>query len=639
MFLLKLRNRHFFLLDCLVLLVTPTIALALRLDTWQFSRSFWPGLLLYTLLGLVLRPFIFRRFGLYSRYWRYAGIDELVQLGTAVVVSTLLLTIIVLALLIFQPLAFARSVLLIDGLLVLVGIGLVRFSVPFASNYRQVPLSGSKRVLIMGAGDAGEMVARELQKYPQYGLHPVAFLDDNPAKHHLRIRGLPVAGSRKDIPRLVAQFNVDQIILAMPTAAGDVIREIVGICELLNVETKIVPALHEILGGRIRATQLRSVQIEDLLRREPVHTDIQAVRELIAGRRVLVTGGGGSIGSELCRQLLYCGPSELIILGHGENSVFEIFHELRRLNLHGPQLTPLIADVRFPERLQLLFNQYRPQVVFHTAAHKHVPLMESNPSEAITNNVLGTRNLLRAAEASGVERFVMISTDKAVNPTSVMGASKRVAELLVHQAARRSGRPYVAVRFGNVLGSRGSVVLTFQRQIAAGGPITVTDPEIKRFFMTIPEAVQLVLQAAVLGHGGEVFVLDMGEPVKIVDLARDLVRLSGLEVGSDIKIEYIGLRPGEKLFEELFVPGEEYRRTAHEKIFIAGNASSFIPHNLDGSLEALATAAARSDGAAIRRGLRQLVPEYEPLATAESQRNDATPHQATIITTPATAGS
>ncbi len=367
----------------------------------------------------------------------------------------------------------------------------------------------------------------------------------------------------------------------MPTASGDVIREITSTCELLGLETKIVPAMQEILDGRIRADQLRDVDIEDLLRRDPVKTDIMAVKQLVAGRRVLVTGGGGSIGAELCRQLLYCGPSELILLGHGENSVFETFHALRRLGLKGPKLTPLIADVRFPTRIKTLLEQTRPEIVFHAAAHKHVPLMELNPAEAITNNILGTQNLLEAALATGVQRFVMISTDKAVLPTSVMGASKRAAELLVHQAAKKSGLPFVTVRFGNVLGSRGSVVLTFKKQIAAGGPVTVTHPDIKRYFMTIPEAVQLVLQAAALGNGEEVFVLDMGDPVKIVDLARDLIELSGYEVGRDIEIKFIGLRPGDKLFEELFIPGEEYERTTHEKIFIAANASRFVPDGLD----------------------------------------------------------
>jgi FlaA1/EpsC-like NDP-sugar epimerase len=328
---------------------------------------------------------------------------------------------------------------------------------------------------------------------------------------------------------------------------------------------------------------------------------------------VLVTGGGGSIGSELCRQALHCAPSELIVVGHGENSVFRILNELRRLGSLS-SIRAVIADTRFPERVQAVFEEFRPQIVFHAAAHKHVPLMEVNPAEAISNNVSGTRHLLEAAMATGVDHFVMISTDKAVNPTSVMGASKRVAALLVHQAGRQCARPYVAVRFGNVLGSRGSVVPLFKRQIAAGGPVTVTHPEMKRFFMTIPEAVQLVLQAAVLGQGGEVFVLDMGEPVRIVDLARDLIRLSGLEVDRDIDIVFTHMRPGEKLVEELFVAGEQYRRTRHEKIFIADNASSVIPPHLETAGARMETAARHNDKSAVMGCLCRLVPEFQPMS-------------------------
>jgi FlaA1/EpsC-like NDP-sugar epimerase len=327
----------------------------------------------------------------------------------------------------------------------------------------------------------------------------------------------------------------------------------------------------------------------------------------------MVTGGGGSIGGELCRQVLRCKPAQLIVLGHGENSIFAINDELQNYRLVASEIVPLIADTRFPERIGHIFKQYRPQVVFHAAAHKHVPLMELNPAEAISNNLIGTRNLLDISLASNVERFVMISTDKAVNPTNVMGASKRAAELLLHQAARQSGKPYVAVRFGNVLGSRGSVVLTFKRQIASGGPVTVTDPEVKRYFMTIPEAVQLVLQAAVMGQGDELFMLDMGEPIKIVDLARDLIELSGLEVGRDIEIQFTGLRPGEKLFEELFLDGEAYQRTRHEKIFIAGNGSDRLPGGLDAAVNALEASALRDDRLAIVQGLKKLVPEFQPV--------------------------
>ncbi|MGB4804106.1 MAG: nucleoside-diphosphate sugar epimerase/dehydratase, partial [Anaerolineae bacterium] len=498
--------------------------------------------------------------------------------------STLLQTLIFFVIL--RPLGligpgFPRSLPLLDGLLTLALVGVARYGTRIAERLDQVHhgRANTTRTLIVGAGAAGLMIVREIQSNPHANLLPVGFVDDEPDKLNTFIRGVRVLGSRVELRQLLKETRAGLVVIAMPTAPGKVIREIVAVCEQAQAPIKIIPGLYELLDGTVSVNQLRTVQIEDLLRRESVQIDGAAVQALLRGKRVLVTGGGGSIGSELCRQILRCNPAELVILGHGENSVFEIGNELLRTLAKAPRavapplVRSVIADVRFPERLQAIFDEVRPQIVFHTAAHKHVPLMEANPSEAITNNVLGTRNVLAAAQAVGVERFVMISTDKAVNPTSIMGASKRVAELQVREAAAVSGRPYVAVRFGNVLGSRGSVVLTFKQQIAAGGPVTITDPEMTRFFMTIPEAVQLVLQASVLGNGGEVFMLDMGEPVRILDLARDLIELSGLREGRDIDIVVTGMRPGEKLYEELFVPGETYQPTAHEKIMIAARAS------------------------------------------------------------------
>lgn len=412
------------------------------------------------------------------------------------------------------------------------------------------------------------------------------------------------------------------MIIAIPTASGKEIREIVEICQSIGVPTSTLPGINEILNGRVSLGSVREVQIEDLLRRESIQTDIEKVSELIRNKKVLITGAGGSIGSELCRQVLKSEPAEMIIVGHGENSVFNIQQELNRviadlqkageLKIHIPQLTTFIADIRFVDRLEYVFEKIRPDIVFHAAAHKHVPMMELNPPEAITNNVRGTKNLLDMALKYDVEHFVMISTDKAVNPTNIMGASKRVAEMLVLQAAQKSGKPFVVVRFGNVLGSRGSVVPTFKRQIAEGGPITITHPDISRYFMTIPEAVQLLLQAAVLGDGGQVFMLDMGQPVRIVDLAKDLIRLSGYELGKDIDIVFTGLRPGEKLFEELFIPGETYDKTEHEKVLILGNASRIVRENIEQDIEALCQAAHRNDANLIVFLLEQLVPEYIP---------------------------
>ncbi|MBK8984482.1 MAG: polysaccharide biosynthesis protein [Chloroflexi bacterium] len=629
MYLTKLRNRHFLLLDGLILCLTPTLAILLRLDRLGVPPMYWQGVMVYTAVSLIVRFIAFYSLGLYQRFWRYASINELTQIANAVFFSSLCVWLLVSVLNAVLAVSLPRSVFVIDTLLVLLFVGGSRFSVRLNAQRRQTKGSGyGRRVLVVGAGNAGSMIVREIQHNPQLDLTPVGFVDDDPDKHNMQILGVPVLGGRQDLPQLIAKYQVNRVIIAMPTAPGKIIREVAAVCEKLGADTKILPGIHEMVEGTVAVKQLRNVAIEDLLRREPIETDIAAVRELVAGRRVMVTGGGGSIGSELCRQVLRFNPQELILLGHGENSIFEIYHELRRITKAEVKITAVIADVRFADRIQAIFDRYRPEIVFHTAAHKHVPLMEMNPAEAITNNVLGTRNLLRAAQSVDVAHFVMISTDKAVNPTSVMGASKRTAELLVHQAARRSGKPYVAVRFGNVLGSRGSVVLTFQKQIAVGGPVTVTDPNMTRFFMTIPEAVQLVLQAAVLGSGGEVFVLDMGEPVKIVDLARDLIQLSGLEIGRDIEIQYTGMRPGEKMYEELFVTGEQYHRTCHEKVFIAGNASSFVPGDLDDSLDGLEASAWRNDAAAIIRGLQNLIPEYEPMTPVTAVREPAPPTKA-----------
>lgn len=618
-----MRNRFFLLSDIALLPLCVVVSYLLRLDTLDLA-PYGSGMVFFGSLVLVLIPLTFYLTGVYARYWRYASVSELLLLAGSLTVATALagaLTIIV-ARLPASPIAFPRSIPVIFLLLALIATLGPRLLARMSSGYwrqrgregrRTTPISN---VLILGAGDAGAIIVRELKSNPQLGMRVVGFVDDDLAKHDAIIHGAPVLGGREDIASIVRNSRVDQIIIAMPTAPGKVIGELVGLCEHAGIQPKIMPGIYELIGGKVSVSQLRNVQIEDLLRREPIRTDISAVRALLNGKRVLVTGGGGSIGGELCRQILRCEPEMLIVLGHGENSVFEIEHELKTIcehkNLRKTKVECVIGDIRFPDRIRSIFEIYAPQVVFHAAAHKHVPLMEQNPCEAITNNVLGTRSLLDASLTANVEHFVMISTDKAVRPSSVMGATKRVAELLVHQAAANSGKPYVAVRFGNVLGSRGSVVLTFKRQIATGGPVTVTHPEMTRYFMTIPEAVQLVLQAAVLGKGGEVFLLDMGEPIRIADLARSIIELSGLEVGKDIEIEYTGARPGEKLYEELFLPDEVYQRTEHAKVFIASNASAATPPDLSEMVARLTHSANVSDKDEIVRMLRQLIPEYQP---------------------------
>lgn len=628
----QLRSWHFLVADLLLLIPAVYGSYVLRLERFILG-DYWGSFLIMITLAMVLTPLIFRWFGIYSHYWVYASVEELLLLGRAVTTATVLtgiLSILSISLLLGSLQTFPLSIPFIFYLLALTATTIPRVIARIMYGRVQqhrLPSTDISPVIVMGAGDAGTMIVRELRRNPQIGMDVIGFLDDDPAKLHMRIHGIPVLGNRHDIPDMVKRYGLRWVIIAMPAASGKAIRDIMHICEDANVQARTMPGIYELLDGKVSVNQLRSIQIEDLLRREPIQTDVDAVRDLIRGTCVLVTGGGGSIGSELCRQILRFEPATLIALGHGENSVFEITNELRRTlqTLHSDdrngrptsELRAVIADIRFPDRIQAIFEQFRPNLVFHAAAHKHVPLMEINPAEAITNNVIGTRNVLDSALAVGVERFVMISSDKAVNPTSVMGVTKRVAELLVHQAATRSGKPYVTSRFGNVLGSRGSVVLTFKQQIDAGGPITITHPDMRRFFMTIPEAVQLVLQAAVLGRGGEVFMFDMGEPVRIVDLARDMIILSGLEVGRDIDIQFSGVRPGEKLFEELFLPDEVYQPTCHEKISIAVNDSSFVPEQLNQTVYDLEIAAQNHQNDTIIALLKQLIPEFSHSDTAQ----------------------
>ncbi len=621
------RNRYFVVFDLIALPLVVYLAFALRVDDLDIS-PYAPAWLAYSGLALVVIPSVFLLTGIYARYWPYAsGEDLLVQAlalgggGIGVCVAGWLgLSMAGMPL---PPRSFPFLFLLLALFATSGPRALVRLYSARRSRFAPPEGQTHRHVLIMGAGEAGATVVQELLRHPQLGLEPVGFLDDDPTKRDMLIRGMPVLGDRNEITRLAKTLHVRQVIIAMPRATGKTIREVTQLCEQAGVAVRIMPGMSDLLGGKVSVNQLRKVDIEDLLRRDPIQTDVATVKALLRGKRVLITGGGGSIGSELCRQVLQCDPAQLVLVGHGENSVFEIENELKHyLKLNSgnypprtapqPEIVGVVASVRMPERLKAIFDRYRPQVVFHAAAHKHVPLMELQPSEAIMNNIIGTRNLLAACQKHDVEQFVMISTDKAVNPTSIMGASKRIAELLVLQTARVSHKPYVAVRFGNVLGSRGSVVLTFRRQIAEGGPVTVTHPEMRRFFMTIPEAVQLVLQAAVIGKGGEIFMLDMGEPVKLVDLAKDMIRLSGLELGHDIEIAYTGMRPGEKMYEELFIKGEDYQRTPNEKVYIASNASSFVPDKLNEMIEELEGAAIRDDEVAMRAMFHRIIAEYQP---------------------------
>jgi FlaA1/EpsC-like NDP-sugar epimerase len=611
--MLGLRNRHFFVLDILALLFIPALALTLRLDGLPRWSQLGPGLVLFTALALLMKISIFYELGMYRRYWRYASVNDLALLMSGVSLSTILLAT---GFFVTQPLlrnyglAFPRTAPLIDGMLTCLVVTGYRFGLRGLHHWlrRQQGLLGGRRVLVVGAGEGGLMVVRELRANPQLEMEPVAFVDDDPAKIGANVLGLPVMGPTGRIPELVERYRIQRIVLAMPSVPLPRQRELLALCQSTGAATHNLPGVYEILAGHKTISRLPQVDIQHLLKREPVVIDQAGVTALLRGATVLVTGAGGSIGSELCRQVARFRPRQLILLGHGENSIFEINLDLR---LSRPALVtrPVIVDVRDEARLRHVVERYRPQVIFHAAAHKHVPLMEDNVEEAISTNIQGTRNVLRAAEACGVERFVLVSTDKAVNPTSVMGATKRMAEMLTVAAAGRSGRAYMAVRFGNVLGSRGSVIPIFQRQIAAGGPLTVTHPDMRRYFMTIPEAVQLLLQAAVLGHGGEVFVLDMGEPVRIVDLAADMVKLSGMQLGRDIDIVYSGVRPGEKLYEELFLGSEDFHRTGHPQIFAAAHEDRAEAQALEQVVLEVLRLADAMQGQNTSAGMRQLLPE------------------------------
>jgi FlaA1/EpsC-like NDP-sugar epimerase len=508
-----------------------------------------------------------------------------------------------------QP-GMPRSALGIDWLLSLVLIGGSRFALRILSEQSNAPRlrdGKAKRILIIGAGDAGALVVRELQKPSQLNLIPIGFLDDDPAKQKHQIYGVSVIGKVNKLSQILDNQQVDEVIIAIPSAPGNIIRLVNDACRQKGIASRTMPGIYELLGGKVSVNRLREVDITDLLRREPVRVNDEKVGLTLKGKRVLVTGAGGSIGSELCRQIARRNPAELVLLGHGENSIFEILLELQG-NYPSLKIIPIIADIRNAQRIVSVFEAYRPQIIFHAAAHKHVPLMEANPVEAISNNVLGTRNLVQAALDHNIERFVLISTDKAVRPSSIYGATKRLAETIVLDAARQHQRAFTVVRFGNVLGSRGSIIPIFKNQIANGGPITITHPDMVRFFMTIPEAVYLVLQASSMQNGGEVFVLNMGKPVRILDLAEDLIKLSGLEPNKDIEITFTGIRPGEKLAEELWDEGTPLVQTLHPDIFRLDQDASHLIPNLPQTIEQLTILSLSADNEALAKLLDELIP-------------------------------
>ncbi|GGF58977.1 polysaccharide biosynthesis protein [Paenibacillus albidus] len=548
-------------------------------------------------------------FGLYRRMWQYASIGEIVSVVKAILVGALL-SYGIAFLILPERIPFGVVVRSVETILVLVG-G-VRFLWRLFRNERISYKDTQTHTLIVGAGDCGTLIAREMMGPTFAHTKIVGFIDDSVNKYHMSVLGVPVLGNRYAIPSLVKERDIHEIIIAMPSVSRTEISEIINLAKKTGAKLKIIPALNDLISGKISVKKLRDVSVEDLLGREPVVADLNGILGYVHQKTVLVTGAGGSIGSELCRQISPFAPDKLLLLGHGENSIYTIEMELRK-SFPELNIVTVIADVQDRTRMMDVFRSHKPQVVFHAAAHKHVPLMERNPSEAIKNNVFGTRNVADCADKFAAERFVLISSDKAVNPTSVMGATKRIAEMYVQSLNTTSQTKFSAVRFGNVLGSRGSVIPAFKQQIAAGGPVTVTHPEMVRYFMTIPEAVQLVIQSGSFANGGEVFVLDMGQPVKILTLAEDLITLSGYEPYKDIEIKFSGIREGEKLYEELLTDEENLGSTTHDRIFI-GRPAVLSQNQLELEFKRLERVLAE-DGDVIREVINQIVP-MQPVAQA-----------------------
>jgi FlaA1/EpsC-like NDP-sugar epimerase len=549
------------ILDSLIVLGAVYIS---YLTLHPYLQIFKLPMLLFTSITLLISHHLFASFyKLYNKAWQYASIGELLTIVKSVSCSVAVTTM--MQIFIFQN-AYIR-VLMLTWMLHVILIGGSRFSWRVLRDFHLKSEQDMKNVLVVGAGKAGTLIARQLMNNQDLGLKPSAFIDDDPNKYKLQILGIPVAGTSKEIVQAVEKYKIDLIVLAIPSLSKGELARIFDECSKTKVKTQIMPMIEDIMLGKVAVNQFRDVEVEDLLGREPVELDIDGISEYVTGKTVLVTGAGGSIGSEICRQICRFSPKKLVLVGHGENSIYLIDMELRNFNLPSVEVIPVIGDIQDRARMFEVMEEYRPDVVYHAAAHKHVPLMEYNPRESVKNNVFGTKNVAEAADTYGVDTFVLISSDKAVNPTNVMGSTKRIAEMVIQQLSKVSNTKFVAVRFGNVLGSRGSVIPLFKKQILAGGPVTVTHPDMTRYFMTIPEASRLVIQAGSLARGGEIFVLDMGEPVKIVDLAVNLIKLSGYSV-EEIGINYSGIRPGEKMYEELLGKNEVHGEAIFPKIFI-----------------------------------------------------------------------
>lgn len=613
----------FILLDIILINAAYLLALYLRFDgniEPQYMEAYISNAIFITLIKII----VFYYFKLYKSIWEFASIDEMIE----VVSSSIVANAIVIAYMTLMQARLPRSIYLMVPILDMALIGGVRFSNRAIARFKNgIPknIEDYKKILIIGAGAAGAMVIKELRNHNTLRSVPVAIIDDDSKKKGQNINGVPIVGGREDIAKICKNQNVNEIIISIPSANKQEIREIVNECKKTQCKIKILPGMYELIDGQVSVKEIREVEIEDLLGREEIHLDMNEICGYIEGKKVLVTGGGGSIGSELCRQIARFAPQRLIILDIYENNAYDIQNELLRKH-EKLNLKVLIASVRERERIDEILKNERPDVVFHAAAHKHVPLMEENPQEAIKNNVFGTLNIAQSADKYSVKKFVLISTDKAVNPTNVMGATKRICEKIIQSINKKSSTEFVAVRFGNVLGSNGSVIPLFKKQIAEGGPVTVTHPEVIRYFMTIPEACQLVLQAGSMAKGGEIFILDMGQPVKIMDLAKDLIRFSGFEPEIDIPIAITGLRPGEKLYEELLLDEEGISDTSHDKIFI-GKPILIDYDSLIEELKQLRDVTDTEDIEKIKQMIQRLVPTYKiyresKISEPDDRKND-----------------
>lgn len=556
------RYTSLFLIDSLIILSATYLCylFLLPFDNIMSNRL----LLLMTITLFIAHHSFAWHYGLYRKVWAYASVDELKSIVKAVTLTMFVATVMQY----IQTGGVFVRILALTWMFLILFLGASRFS--FRLYHEREPRKSEgqfSRTIVVGAGEAGRMIVRQMKQNPQWGRKPILFIDDDRTKWGLEIFGLEVAGPISEIPRLAAHNEIDQIVIAIPSLSKKEMAEVTKLCIETGLKVQTIPRIEDLMVGKVKVSDIRDVKIEDLLGREEVRLDMEALTEKIEGKSIMVTGAGGSIGSEICRQISVFKPARLLLLGHGENSIYTIDRELRAKVPKEIDIVPIIADIQDRERIFEMVGKFKPDIIYHAAAHKHVPLMEANPLEAVKNNIFGTKNVAEAADRHGVGNFVMISTDKAVNPPNIMGASKRFAEMIVQNLAVSSETTFAAVRFGNVLGSRGSVVPLFREQIAKGGPVTITDPKMTRYFMTIPEASRLVIQAGMLASGGEVFVLDMGEPVKIVDLARNMIRLSGFEE-DEIQIKYTGMRPGEKLYEELLDPSEIQSEKVFAKIHI-----------------------------------------------------------------------